>query len=64
VDRLGGGEPVEVGTSGPGGLKDRFGHLLVLDEATIDPEVGVMLVILLGDQEFFGEFGYLCLIMG
>jgi len=64
LGRLGGGEPIEVGISNLSSLEDQFLHLLVFDKTTVDPEVGVVLVILLGDQEFFGEFGHLHLIMG
>ena len=60
---FGGREPVEIGTGGPSGLEDRLFYLPVLDETTIDPEVGVVFVVLLGDQEFLSEFGYLGLIV-
>ena len=41
----------------------RTGDFLLLDETAVDPKVGVMLIILLGDQELFGEFRYLGLIV-
>ena len=60
---FGGREPVKIGTGGPSGLEDELLHLPVLDETAVDPEVGVVFVVLLGDQEFLSEFGYLGLIV-
>jgi len=60
---LGSGESVEVRAGNPGNLKDSLLHLLVFNEPTIDPEVRVVLVMLLGYQELLGKLGHLCIII-
>ena len=60
---FGGREPVEIGTSGLSSLKDELLHLPVLDKTTVDPKVGVVLIVFLSYQELFGELGHLGLIV-
>ena len=63
LGRFGGREPVEVGTGGLSGREDGFLHLSVLSETTVDLKVGVVFIVLLGDQGLFSELRYLGLIV-
>jgi len=56
-------KPIEVRASDTDDLEDSLLHLLVFDKSTVDPEVGVVLVMLLSYQELLSELGYLRLIM-
>ena len=61
---LGSRKTIEVGAGDLSSLKDSVLYLFVFDKTAMDPEVGIMLVVLLSNQEFLSKFRHLCLIVG